>query len=222
MSILADFEADLPRLLWPVPRITFDLEWGVQKKLDGLLLFSIWGSSHHHTGRFVLQLSVVHDIHILGQIVLNRPDDCRLFLRTFLIFSDVGKLRNSFLFHDRLDLISYPLMHRHMFLFSKIFRAGWKLVVGSGNFQERRFITAVVPSADLGESGDGGRVVLEDSLAHHHRTGASAAIARPGRAEVAAYQKRQVDCRFFRHTCPQACSGYLSDRRLDRFCGKLA
>lgn len=70
-------------------------------------------------------------------------------------------------------------------------------MLGSGNLQERRFITAVVPSAEVGEGGDGGRLVLETSLAHDHPVGASAAIARAGRAEAAGYRKRQVRFRMF-------------------------
>lgn len=74
----------------------------------------------------------------------------------------------------------------------QVFRTGWKVVLGSGSAQERRFVTAVVASAQVGEGGDGGRLVLETSLAHDHPVGAPAAIARPGRAEAAGFRKRQV------------------------------
>ncbi|CAM9466188.1 unnamed protein product [Ectocarpus fasciculatus] len=84
----------------------------------------------------------------------------------------------------------------------EIFRAGCKLVLGSGASagQEGRFVTAVVGSIETGRGGEGlsgeaaggGYVVLEMSVKLDHPEGARVVNGRPGRVEAAAYRKRQA------------------------------
>ncbi|CBJ33221.1 calmodulin-like myosin-light chain [Ectocarpus siliculosus] len=81
----------------------------------------------------------------------------------------------------------------------EIFRAGCKLVLGSGASagQEGRFVTAVVGFIETaregsGEAAGGGYVVLETPVKLDHPEGAKVVNGRPGRVEAAAYRKRQV------------------------------
>lgn len=91
---------------------------------------------------------------------------------------------------------------------TQIFRAGCKLVLGSGASagQEGRFVTAVVGSVETGggggvggvggvgegEAGGGGYIVLEMPVKLDHAEGTRVANGRPGRVEAAAYRKRQA------------------------------
>lgn len=85
-----------------------------------------------------------------------------------------------------------------MFFFNhkQIFRAGCKIVLGSGVGQEERFVSAVVASAE--EEGNeverdcGGSIVLETSVSRHHPKGERVLPVRPGRAEAENYKKRQA------------------------------
>lgn len=77
----------------------------------------------------------------------------------------------------------------------QIFRAGCKVVLGSGAAKEERFITAIVRSADGGGGevgGYGGSIVLEASLASNHAEGTRVATVRPGRFEAEGYRKRKA------------------------------
>lgn len=117
---------------------------------------------------------------------------------------------------------------------TQIFRAGCKLVLGSGASagQEGRFVTAVVGSVETGGgggvggvggvgeggAGGGGYVVLEMPVKLDHAEGTRVANGRPGRAEAAAYRKRQArgktlgsSClaQVFRHSPPLASNSFL-------------
>ncbi|CAM9744831.1 unnamed protein product [Scytosiphon promiscuus] len=76
----------------------------------------------------------------------------------------------------------------------EIFRSGCKIVLGSGASvgQEGRFVTAVSGRPDAGEAGGGGYVVLEMPVKLDHAEGTRVVNGRPGRAEAAAYRKRQA------------------------------